>query len=57
MVTQTVNKLSRELKSVVREVLNEEKQEENELKSIVETLEQLNQKVNALAAKGILSSD
>ena len=51
MVTQTVNRLSRELKNVVREVLNEEKREESELKSIVETLEQLNQKVDALAAK------
>ena len=51
MVTQTVNRLSRELKAVVREVINEEKQEESELKSIMETLEQLNQKVDALAAK------
>ena len=50
-MTQTTNRVSQDLKSIVREVLAEEKQEQTELISIMEMLTKLNQKVDALAAK------
>lgn len=51
MVTKTIDKVSHDLKAIVREVLAEEKREGSDLVSIKNTLEQLNKKVDALAAK------
>lgn len=52
VVTQTANRLSREIRAVVRDILVEEKKDqETEMRSIMGMLEHLNQKVDALAAK------
>lgn len=44
-------RMSSELKAIVREVLDEEKKEENELNTVMKMLQELNKKVDALATK------
>jgi hypothetical protein len=51
VVAQTMVRMSSELKAIVREVLDEEKKEENELNTVMKMLQELNKKVDALATK------
>ncbi len=46
-----MGRMSSELKAIVREVLDEEKKEENELNTVMKMLQELNKKVDALATK------
>ena len=46
-----MGKMSSDLKNIVRDVLAEEAKEEDSLNDITKMLEELNKKVDALAAK------